>query len=87
MEIMKRLALVALLAFSLPAFSADKLNINTATAHQLATTMKGVGKHKADFIVDYRHKHGPFINLDQLKKVKGIGNKTVDDNRDKLTVK
>jgi len=87
METIKRLALVALLAISLPALSADKLNINTATVQQIAKTMKGVGKQKAEFIVEYRHKHGPFISLDQLKKVKGIGGKTVDANRDKLTVK
>jgi len=87
MDIIKRLALVALLAISLPALSADKLNINTATAQQLATTMKGVGKQKAELIVDYRHKNGPFLNLDQLKKVKGIGAKTIDDNQDKLIAK
>jgi competence protein ComEA len=87
MEIVKRTILVALLAFAVPAFSADKLNVNTATVQQIAKTMKGVGKHKAESIVTYRHEHGRFINLEQLKKVKGIGNKTVEANRDLLTVK
>lgn len=87
MDTIKRIVLIVLLAVSLSAFSQDKLNINTATAKQLATTMTGVGIHKAEMIVDYRESHGPFQNLDQLKKVKGIGDKTLDENRDQLTVK
>jgi competence protein ComEA len=86
MDIVKRVVLVVLLIFAIPAFSADKLNINTATAQQLAKTMKGVGKQKAELIINYRHSHGPFKSLEALKMVKGIGPKTVEDNLDSLTV-
>jgi competence protein ComEA len=86
MGIIKRVALVTLLFIALPAFSADKLNINTATVKQISKAMTGVGKQKAELIVSYRHSHGPFTNLDQLMKVKGIGPKTVEDNRENLTV-
>ncbi len=62
------------------------VNINTATAEQLADAMKGVGPSKAQAIVDYRKAHGPFKSVDELVQVKGIGLKTVEKNREQLTV-
>ncbi len=77
------------LIFSLLFASAHLLaavNINTATAEQIAEAMKGVGPSKAQAIVDYRKNHGPFKSVDELVKVKGIGLKTVEKNREQLTV-
>lgn len=68
------------------AFSAQPVDINSADAQTIATTMKGVGLKKAQAIVEYRQKNGNFTSLDELANVKGIGNKTVALNRESITV-
>ncbi len=65
---------------------ASGINVNTASALVLAEQMKGVGEKKAQAIVVYRAKHGPFQSLDDLTKVKGIGNATVNKNRSILVI-
>ncbi|WP_169307038.1 ComEA family DNA-binding protein [Ferrimonas sediminicola] len=67
----------------LPA-SQSQVNINTATAEQLASRMKGVGLSKAKAIVAYREENGPFTELAQLTQVKGIGEKTLERNAGRL---
>jgi len=68
---MKRLFLVlVMLAFSGVAVAA--VNINTATKEEL-TSIKGVGEKRAQEIIDYRTKNGPFKTVDDLEKVPGIG--------------
>lgn len=59
---------------------ADAVNINAATAEQMAATLKGIGIKKAQLIVEYREQYGPFVHPDQLAEVKGIGLKTVKKN-------
>ncbi len=66
------------------AFDNDKVNINTATAEELSEGLKGIGPKKAQAIVVYRDKHGPFTHIDQLKEVKGIGPATMTRNQDRL---
>lgn len=56
------------------------VNINTATAEELATRLKGIGLNKAQRIVAYREKYGPFIEIEQLKEVSGIGQSILDKN-------
>ena len=73
-----------LVLFSFNAFSAT-VNINTADAATLDAAMQGVGPKSAAAIVAYRTKHGPFKSVDDLVKVKGIGPKAVEKNRDKLS--
>jgi len=81
-----RALLVALICtFSLPVF-ADKVNINTATAEQLADNLSGVGPAKAQAIVAYRNTKGLFTSVEQLVEVKGIGKATVDKNRERLSI-
>lgn len=63
----------------------DKVNINTATAEQLQT-LKYIGQAKADAIIAYRTKHGPFLSIEDLLKVDGIGEKTLNEIRDFITV-
>ena len=60
---------------------AGPVNVNTADAETISAELKGVGLSKARAIVDYRQKHGPFKNADELALVKGIGERTVDINR------
>ena len=61
------------------------LNINTASAVQLME-LDGIGEVKAAAIVEYRREHGIFKSIDELVNVKGIGEKTLEKNRDKITV-
>jgi competence protein ComEA len=62
-----------------------KININTATADEL-TQLQKVGPKTAERIVAYRDTNGPFKTVDDLKNVKGIGDKILELNRDLLTV-
>lgn len=62
------------------------VDINTATAEQLAEAMTGVGQAKAEAIVAYRESHGAFTHIDELVNVRGIGLATVDRNRDRIQV-
>jgi competence protein ComEA len=52
------------------------VNINTASVADL-DAVKGISPAKAQAIVDYRTQHGPFKSLDELKQVKGFGEKSV----------
>ena len=63
----------------------EPVNINTADAETLAT-LQGIGEKRAEAIIDYRNRYGPFVSVDDLVKVKGIGVKTVEKNRDRMTV-
>ena len=74
------------LAFAFPAFAAQPVNINTADAPTLATALRGVGDSKAEAIVAYREANGAFKTADDLAKVKGIGEKTVELNREFILV-
>ena len=65
---------------------AGPVNINTADAETIAAELKGVGLSKAKAIVEYRKKHGPFQNPDDLSLVKGIGERTVHLNRSDIQV-
>jgi competence protein ComEA len=65
---------------------AEKININTANAEQIATTMTGIGESKAEAIVEYRKTHGKFKSVNDLENVDGVGAKTVEKNKDKITL-
>lgn len=73
---------------SLPfAVSADMpVNINTANSETLVDGLAGVGPQKALAIVRYRQQHGPFKNVEELARVDGIGARTVELNRSKITL-
>ncbi|MFM7397316.1 MAG: ComEA family DNA-binding protein [Gammaproteobacteria bacterium] len=62
------------------------ININTADVATLAREMKGIGESKAQAIVEHRQKNGAFRSVDELALVKGIGAKTLENNRSRLTV-
>jgi competence protein ComEA len=63
---------------------AGPVNINTADAKTLARELDGVGKAKAEAIVAYREKNGPFKSVDDLVKVKGLGKKLIEQNKANL---
>ena len=85
MNVFKSLLLSALL-FSGAAFAGTPVNVNTADAPAIAAAMQGVGLKKAEAIVAYRKEHGAFKSLDQLASVEGIGLKTVEKNRESITL-
>jgi competence protein ComEA len=82
---MKRiLSLIGLTLASINlAFAA--VNINTATPADL-DGVKGIGPSKAQAIVDYRTKNGPFKSLDDLKNVKGFGDKSIAKLKSELSI-
>lgn len=65
---------------------AGPVDINTADAKTISEELKGIGLTKAQAIVEYRQKHGPFKSPDDLSLVKGIGERTVELNRADILV-
>lgn len=65
-------------------FGYASVDINTADVGSFSS-LKGVGKKKAEAIVAYRKEHGCFENVDALYNVKGIGNKILSDNKNELS--
>ena len=61
-----------------------RVDINTATAEQLAEALVGVGLSRAQAIVRYRQVNGAFASPEELTFVKGIGDATVERNRGRL---
>ena len=80
------LAMVLALGIANAAIAAEPVDVNTATAEQLAEALNGVGESKARAIVEYRESNGLFTHIDELINVRGIGMATVDKNRDMLRV-
>jgi competence protein ComEA len=73
----------ALLLFS--AFALAAININTATKEEL-DALPGIGPVKAQAIVDYRTKNGPFRTIEDIMKVPGIKEGTFGPLKDKISV-
>jgi competence ComEA-like helix-hairpin-helix protein len=57
-----------------------QLNVNTATAEELQL-LPGIGESIAQNIIDYRTVNGPFVSVDDLVKVKGVGDAKLRDMR------
>ncbi len=85
MKFLKSVVFVLALSLSSICF-AQSVNINEADAKTIATNVYGIGMNKAKAIVAYRDKYGPFDSVNDLVKVKGVGKKTVQKNKDRLTV-
>ncbi|MBT2646017.1 helix-hairpin-helix domain-containing protein [Bacillus sp. ISL-34] len=66
--------------------SVGLVNLNTTTQEDLET-LTGIGPSKANAILEYRETVGKFKEVDELKKVTGIGDKTFERLRDSISVK
>lgn len=63
-----------------------KIDINTAGIEELQK-LPGIGPTKAQEIINYRTKNGPFRSIDEIMNVKGIGKKTFEKMKDMITIK
>lgn len=77
--------LLALAALLFAHASAAAVNLNTATKDDLVG-LPGIGPAKAQAILDYRNQHGPFRAVEDVRKVKGIGEKLFLQIRPELVV-
>ena len=86
MKLIRMLFILSVFLFTSLVY-AGPVDINTADAKTLAANIKGVGVKKAKAIVSYRDTYGAFQSVDDIVKVKGIGNKLLEKNREVLVVK
>ena len=95
MQILKTLLLACALAVAAPLWAAEPkevvlpthVNINTADEELLAEVLDGVGLSKAKAIVEHRKANGAFGSPEDLAAVKGIGDRIVEINIDRIRVK
>ena len=62
-----------------------RININTASWYEFAL-LEGIGPSYSKRIIEYRQTHGPFKSIDDLKRVKGIGDQRLEKMRPWLTL-
>lgn len=67
------------------ASSVEAVNLNSATAAQLAD-LPGIGLKTAELIVQYRVKNGPFKKIEEVMNIRGIGEKSFLRIKDRVTV-
>jgi competence protein ComEA len=90
---MKRLKSIITFSFVLMLISStgfttetsSKVNINKATIQEL-TQLPGIGESTAKNIAAYREKVGGFKTIDEIKNVKGIGEKKFERIKDLITI-
>jgi competence protein ComEA len=81
----KLFSLAFLFAFS-GILYAGQVNVNTADAKKIASELSGIGAVRAEAIVIYRKENGKFKSIDELVKVRGIGEKTIEKNRSNIVL-
>ncbi len=86
MNLVKSLVFAFALSLPLAVVAMEPVDLNAASAETLAVTMQGVGLEKAQAIVDYRDQHGPFVSVEEITAVRGIGPATLEKNRSKLVI-
>ena len=63
----------------------EKINVNSASIKQLQN-LSGIGQKKAQAIIDYRNENGSFENIEEIMKVKGIGENIYQKIKGKIKV-
>lgn len=69
-----------------PKISVKSLDVNTASKNDLMTLPK-IGPVTAEKIIQYRDDFGPFKSIEDLLKIKGIGQKTLDQLKPFIQIK
>lgn len=62
-----------------------KISLNTASL-ELLMTLPGIGESKAESIINYREKEGPFEKIEDIMNISGIGESTFEKIKDYITV-
>lgn len=78
LQLFTLLSALIIIAPCAKAGSQDKVDLNQANKTQLQN-IKGIGQYKASNIVRYRQQHGSFQTIDELAKVTGFGQKTINE--------
>lgn len=63
----------------------QRISINTATLNELCS-LDGIGENIAQRIIEYRESHGSFQTIEDIKNVKGIGEKKFEKIKDDITL-
>jgi competence protein ComEA len=79
------IVLIAIALTAGPIQAAEKININKASIDDL-TSLSKIGPKIAERIVQFREKHGEFSAIEDIMKVKGIGQKTFETIKDMISI-
>ncbi len=85
MKTIQTMAAIAALLVNSIALAAP-VNINTATASEIADALTGIGINKAQAIVEYREAYGLFSRADEIVFVRGIGSATYERNKHDIRI-
>jgi competence protein ComEA len=77
-------AAVVSLVLAVSAMAGEVVDINRASAQELAEALVGVGPAKAEAIVEYRERNGDFRSIEELAEVRGIGLALVERNAERM---
>lgn len=86
---MARLSMFLLLALAIAVgvqAEEERVDVNTADAETIAQVLVGVGQSKAEAIVAYREENGRFEDLEDLARVRGIGEATIKRNESRISL-
>jgi len=86
MRYLRELLLLVFICLSSSSLLADTVDINTANADVLAAELHGIGEIKAAEIVKYREVNGLFKSIEELTKVRGIGDTILKKNRERIII-
>lgn len=75
---------IAMASSTAMAQETSQINVNTADEATLAQ-LPGIGEVKAHAIIEDRENNGSYQTADDLTRVDGIGEATIEDLRDKVT--
>jgi len=64
----------------------QQVNINSASATEIASTLKGIGLKTAEAIVAFREANGAFTSIESITQVKGVGSKTLKKNSARIVL-
>jgi competence protein ComEA len=85
--LLKVLGVASMLVAHIALAAPDHVNVNTADAQLLADVLDGVGMSRAQAIIEYREQNGVFSDAYDLANVKGIGDRTIELNAEKIRLK
>jgi len=77
-------AIAATIMMAAAPAAAGPVNVNKADAQTLSAELTGIGLSRAMAIVEYREQFGPFSSVEELLNVNGVGERTLEMNRDNI---